>query len=72
MSHGTGALNKVEFGSMGAADVFHPGIASDARDHFNPHSLVIIAENPGFTRQVEFSEDIDRVWSHLVGVASTD
>ena len=72
MRHGAGALNEVQFRAVAAADVLDARIAGDARDDFDAHALVVVAQNPRLAGQVEFAENIDAVRADAGDVARAD
>ncbi len=59
---GPGALDHVQGGAVGPADVVHPAVAGDVGHHLDAHALEVVPDDPDLAGQVEVAQDIDRFW----------
>mgnify|MGYP000323887343 CR=1 FL=1 len=66
---GPGALDHVERGPMGPADVLHPAVAGDVGHHLHSHALKVVPDDPDFARQVEVSQNIEAFGADAGGIA---
>ena len=66
---GPGALDHVQGGAVGPADVVHPAVAGDVGHHFDAHALEIVPDDPDLPGQVEVAQDIEALGADAGGVA---
>ena len=69
---GPGALDHVERGAVGAADIVHPAVAGDVGHHLDAHALEVVPDDPDLAGQVEVAEDVDACGADAGGVAGAD
>ena len=70
--HRTGALHHVERRAVRAADVVDAAVAGHGGDHLDAHLLVIFPDDPGFSGEVEFAENVDAVFADPLGRSLAD
>ena len=66
---GPGALDHVQGGAVGPADVVHPAVAGDVGHHLDAHALEVVPDDPDLPGQVEVPQDVEAFGADAGGVA---